>query len=359
MAAAPAFLTAAVLLVYTGVVLARAGGDPLTFARMGDGFVNGRPEGELGYDGQFAYFIALDPRPTAAAPHLDVPAYRYQRILYPLLAWVLALGQPGLIPWALLAVNLAAHVAGTHAVAALLAAHGVSRWYALAYGLWAGLVIAVRVDLTEPLSYALVAAALLAHQRGRLWLAATLIAVAVLAKETALLFALALLASVLAQRNRTGALAYGLALLPFGGLQVLLLRWFGSLGLASGGYMATPFEWLPYMGLLRVATISRPAFILLAAILVPMVVLPSAWGLVAAAGRLLRRDLRAAVWALGANAAAVALAPSSTFREPFAMARLASGLVLAVVVYGAQLRSQRMLRYSLFWIAAMALAIRD
>ena len=47
--------------------------------------------GKAGYDGQFNYAIAADP--LHASPALDVPAYRYQRILYPLLVRALALGQ--------------------------------------------------------------------------------------------------------------------------------------------------------------------------------------------------------------------------------------------------------------------------
>src|SRR5690348_4540658 len=35
----------------------------------------------LGYDGQFVYFIALDP--IRARYYMDFPAYRYTRILYP------------------------------------------------------------------------------------------------------------------------------------------------------------------------------------------------------------------------------------------------------------------------------------
>ena len=45
--------------------------------------------GQAGYDGQFTYAIALDP--ANAAPHLDAPAYRYQRILHPLFNAILVL----------------------------------------------------------------------------------------------------------------------------------------------------------------------------------------------------------------------------------------------------------------------------
>ncbi len=357
---APATIVALFLAVYLGAVLWRAQGDPLAFVRLGDGFVRGQPLGELGYDGQFAYWIAVDPRPASAAAHLDVPAYRYQRILYPLVARGLAGGQPGLIPWSLLAVNLVAQVAGTMLVQRLLAAHGASPWYALSYGLFAGLVMAVRLDLNEPLSYALVAGALLAHHYRRRWLAGLLLVAAALAKETAIVFLAALLASAVLQRDRRAALIYLLAGLPLAAWQLVLLQWFGSAGLGAGGYMATPFEVVPFLGFLRIAAVSVPAFVLLGAILGPLVVLPSLWGIAAAALRLAnKRDYSPAVLALGANAAMLAFTPFSTFREPLGLVRLAAGLVLATLAFGAERRSARVLRYSLFWMSALALIIRE
>ncbi len=79
----PTFVVTIICLVYVLGVLIGAGGDPLTFALLGTRFSEGNLQGTEGYDGQFAYQIALDP--LEAAPYLDVPAYRYQRILYPLL----------------------------------------------------------------------------------------------------------------------------------------------------------------------------------------------------------------------------------------------------------------------------------
>src|SRR5579871_4588194 len=85
----------AILLIYKNV---------LEFVRPGARFAGTwssyiRNQNDDGYDGQFDYYIALDP---ANAPlHLDVPAYRYQRVLYPMLARVVVLGQASLIPYAL------------------------------------------------------------------------------------------------------------------------------------------------------------------------------------------------------------------------------------------------------------------
>ena len=354
----PVFVLAVVLPVYLAVVLLQNGLNPLALADIGDGFVNGQPiSNRTGYDGQFSYWLAIDPGPTAAGTHFDVPAYRYQRILYPLLARWLAFGQAGLVPWTLIVVNLVAQLGGVLVVEAWLTAHGVSRWYALTYGLWVGLVAAIRLDLAEPLSYALVAAGLLAQYRQRVWLAAFCVALATFAKETALVFWFALMVWAVLARGRRALLAFGLAQLPFVIWQVVLWRWFGAPGLASGGWMATPFEWVPYMGLWRVALVSVPAFVLLAAISLPIGVLPSVWGLAASAWRLWQRDVSPAVLALGANAALIAVLPFSTFREPLGLVRVATGLVLATVLFGGQIGSRRVMNYSLFWTAGLFLLV--
>jgi len=120
-------------LAYVGLTLARYEGDPLIFALVGTqysgrGYAQSDPQGTQGYDGQFAYYIARDP--AGGWRYCDVPAYRYQRILYPLLAWALALGQPGVVPWTLVALNVAALVGGTYFTERLLETRGVSRWYA-------------------------------------------------------------------------------------------------------------------------------------------------------------------------------------------------------------------------------------
>lgn len=351
----PAALLAVSLPAYLAFVLAQHGLNPIEFAKLGDGFVSGRPIGNAGYDGQFSYWLAVDPKPEAAGIHFDVPAYRYQRILYPLVARWAALGRTGWLPWSLIAVNVIAQLGGTLAVEAWLVAHGLSPWYALTYGLWVGLVAAVRLDLNEPLSYALVAVAFMAHHRGRVFLGAFCVGLALFAKETALVFWIAEFVWAALANNRRALAALSLAALPFVLYQAWLLRWLGAIGLTSGGWMATPFEWIPYMGLWRVATVSVPAFALLATIMLPLAVAPSVWGAAAAVGRLLRHDYALAVLALGANAALVAVLPFSTFREPLGLVRLLTGLVLSTILFGAHSGSRRVLNYSLLWIAALAL----
>jgi hypothetical protein len=345
-------------LCYVGVVLVRFEGDPLAFALVGTRYGEGDPQGTQGYDGQFAYFIARDP--LGGWRHCDVPSYRYQRILYPLLAWALALGRPAAVGWTLIAVNLAALVAGTWWTERLLAARHISPWVALLYGLYGGLAAGLRLDLAEPLSLGLVQGALWAWERERRGGSAALLALAVLAKETALVAAAGLVLHLMLERRwRTAAWVAATVGAPFIVWQGVLWGWLGQPGAGSGGAMATPFEVLPFAGLWRVATVSRSAFWLLLAIEGPLFVLPTVWALAASLRDLLNRRWHPWVAILLAQAVALPFLPFSSWREPLAMARLASGLVAATLLYGSLRRSRRVLRWSLVWLVTLALLANE
>lgn len=347
----PAGITLLALGLALGWSLVSAGWDPLAMARLGTRYGQGDLNGTQGYDGQFMVYLARDPRPATVAVHLDVPAYRYQRILSPLLARALALGDPARIPWALILLGLLAQAAGTWVVAELLAGWGAQRGYALAYGLWAGLTLAVALDLPEPLAYALVAGALLAGQRGRLGLSWFLYGLALFAKEVVVLFVAAQFLSDLFQR-RWRALA-GLsvvALAPYLLFQLWLWRTFGQPGLASGGAMATPFEWIPFMGLLRIGDYSPLYLLAMLAVFGPAVVLPAVWGTWAALKQGLSKDINVVVLALLLNSLAVMFLPFSTFRETGGLLRFTSGLILAVVLFAGRFHLQRVLKLSPLWL---------
>ncbi len=345
-------------LAYVGITLARFGGDPLAFALVGTRYGEGNPQGTPGYDGQFAYFIARDP--LGGWRHCDAPAYRYQRVLLPLLAWMLALGCPEGVGWTLIAVNLAALAGGTWATERLLAARGVSPWYALIYGFYGGLVAGLRLDLTEPLAVGLVQGGLLAWEARRWKLTGGLLALAALAKETALVAAVGLLLYLALERRWRQGIEMGLTVgVPFAIWQGVLWAWLGQPGVGSGGEMATPFEPIPFGGLIRVAAVSLPAFWLLLAIEGPLFVLPAVWGVVAPLRDLVQGLRHPWVTVLLAQAAVLPFLPHSTWREPLAMARLASGLVAATLLYGGLRRSRRVLRWSTVWLATLALVLNE
>jgi hypothetical protein len=214
-----------------------------------------------GFDGQTSYYIALDPE--HARFYLDLPAFRYARVLYPAAARALAAGRPGLVPWTLILVNLVAIGAGVLALAAWLRRHSCSPWFALIFGFYPGLLLAFQRDLTEPLAYALVPIAVYVFDFGgrrRLAWAGLLFALAVLARQTTAVFALcyagavllsgdpALAPAVRARSNLARAAGFLLlALGPMAAYSAFLWAWLGSPGTSAPGNL-TP---VPFLGLVQ------------------------------------------------------------------------------------------------------------
>jgi hypothetical protein len=347
----PAAFTFLALLLFVTVVIHSAGGDPLALARLGTRFSQGDLNGSEGYDGQFVYYIARNPNPESVAPLLDAPAYRYQRILLPLLARWLALGNLGAIPWILAVLGIISQTAGTWTVSRLLSGWGVSRWYAMVYGLWVGFVLAVRLDLPEPLAYALVAGAILATLRGRSGLGWLLYGLALFAKEVTVLFIAAQLIDNLYQRRWRSALGLVLvALVPYVLFQAWLWSAFGQLGIGSGGAMATPFELFPFMGLWRIGVYSLMYLLAILVVIGPSIAFPALWGVWKSVRMWFTDNRNVIVLALFINALVIPFLPFSTFREPGGVLRFACGLVLAVLLFAGKYNMKRVLNYSIFWL---------
>ena len=173
----------------------------------------GRVPGDLsvlpgpGYDGQFYYRLAVDPFRLSGLTNgirIDSPV-RLQQIGYPFLSWLVSGGQPGLVPWALVLVNVVAFAALAGVGAALARSYGRAAKWGLLFCLFAGFVVTLSRDLTELVAAALVVAALLALRKERPATAGGLLAAAVLTRETALILPVAvLLASVGGGRWRAG-----------------------------------------------------------------------------------------------------------------------------------------------------------
>jgi hypothetical protein len=197
-----------------------------------------------GYDGQFTYYIAL--HPTGARGLLDVPWYRYQRILEPLFVRFVSLGSPTLVPWVMLAVSWMAVVGGTWALASWLAARGRNPVWSLLYGFWPGLMVTVRNDLTDGVAYGLVAAAVLlldSPRRSRPVLSAVIMSLAIFARQEVAIYGVMMAAGIAAGlfplhrtrellplRNRlvTALRFEAIAIGPFCVYLLFLSKWLGS-----------------------------------------------------------------------------------------------------------------------------------
>jgi len=309
-----------------------------------------------GYDGQYNYYIAV--APLEAPAHMDVPSYRYQRMAYPLLARALAVGQPGLVLFTLIGINLFMLAIGTWLLEQLLIAQGVSRWYALSYGLFGGILVAVRASMSETMAYGLAIAAIWVIQRnGRYALgwAAVLLGVAALTKETTLFFAGGYVLYYLVQRRWSAAVLISVgALLPFALWQIALRIWLGNWGVGSGGGGATPFEIIPFGGIWQSAAYGAYTFLIEGALTIPFALIPTVWALWRSLREIIgRADWRSAhpyAYLLLANAAFMPFLPFSTYREPLGVARLLIGLVISTLLFAAMRKDRRVLRYTFLWL---------
>src|SRR5260370_40038716 len=200
----PALVFACLYVLFIGLDSRLHGHNALFYVHIGSRFALHVPHGTPGYDGQFYYQIAHDP--LHAAPFLDHPAYRYQRIVYALLVGALSLGQASLIPYMLLLVNFIAIVLGTELLARLLIKQQLSPWYSLAFGLYFGQATAFIFDTTEPLTYFFICLGLFLLTLRRPTAAALSMGLAVLSRETAILFPLGYLVLYLLQTRWQDAL---------------------------------------------------------------------------------------------------------------------------------------------------------
>lgn len=148
-----------------------------------------RPD-SWGYDGEFYFRLALDPTtwaPTAYGVTLDAPAWRIQRIFYPVLVHVLTGGHAALVPAGLVLVNLAGLAAIAGLALRLRRRLNLPDWFPLLVMGWPGLAVTLTHDTTEITALTLVLAALNAYFAGRYIVYAGLAALATLTRETSIL----------------------------------------------------------------------------------------------------------------------------------------------------------------------------
>lgn len=146
-----------------------------------------------GYDGQFYYRLGLDPfsfKETDYGMTLDNPAYRQQRILYPLLGSILSGGNPKLLPFAMILVNVVALCALAWIGANFARAFSVHALWGAFLPLQPAFLFSLARNLVEILEVSLLLGSLLLLRRGRPVVATVLLGLAVVTRETALLVAL-------------------------------------------------------------------------------------------------------------------------------------------------------------------------
>jgi len=216
-----AILALALYAAFTMLLLGRFHFDPSVLVVAGDEFTNPATAPKnlhvafhsSGYDGQFYYRLAIAPfstRESVAGIHFDYPVYRAQRILFPMLSYLVSGGRASAVPWSMIIINLlAAGTIGSLAAFILEPRQASSAFTATVIALYPGFLLTMSRDLTEIVETSLVLGgiALILMTRNRL--AVIVFALAVLAKELALIVPVA----VFLHRATTRRLKVGDALL--------------------------------------------------------------------------------------------------------------------------------------------------
>lgn len=348
-------------------------GDVLSFVHVGRTFLHAsdasaeisgieRWYNAVGYDGQFYYYLAVDP--LRAHEYIgEVAGYVYSRPLYPALASLFGLGQAEAIAYAMLAINLAAVAATTFVLAAWLRRHGLSPWLSLVYGTSPAVVFGVFHDLTEPLAYALAFFGVLLFdpaRRSRIAASAIVFGLAVLTRETTAVFPAVCAAALLVgwpelqwrnvRRLRRWAVAFAfvvVATTPLFVWRALLLLWLATPTQERPGDPATLL--IPFYGLASRWPWSASSMIIVGAVVLPtLVTIFAARGLLR---RVSRGSLAAALLAINALCFVV-FVPAPISVDYGASGRSAIGVLVAALLCLPFLRSQQNGRV---WVWSVAL----
>ena len=138
-----------------------------------------------GYDGEFYFYIANDPFDVPYLMKvLDVQAHRYKRILYPILVWLLSLGQGKHIPFMMFTLNMMLLPVASLGISLLLKKFKVQKIeYFLAAAFVPSLLFALKYDLAEIIGMVLVIFGTLIFLNKSFTLAALIFLLASLTKE--------------------------------------------------------------------------------------------------------------------------------------------------------------------------------
>jgi hypothetical protein len=351
-------VTALLLTAFALSVLAAFGGDIFAFVNIGERFAQGIPNGRVGGEGQFPYYIATEGFAPSAIAKMDPPAaYRYQRILYPALVALLALGNAALVPYLMLAVNVIATSALTGLTAyVLITRTRVSGWLALLVGVWLGSMVCVRYNTTEPLALALGMGAVVAYLHDKFGWAAVLAACAGLTKEIGLVLVGGVILHALWQRRFAAAMLIGaVAVILFGAWALVLRTWL------QAGIEATQanrqLSLVPFAGLFGSYS---PVFLglgllwaVLPAVMLGVSALHYGWRNRAAAPS----TLPAEVVMLLVAAGFVVLVPSGTFEDLPSTLRYSQPLIIAALLFTARCYPRRAGWLLVLWLPTVALGL--
>ncbi|MEM9537910.1 MAG: hypothetical protein AAGA60_00195 [Cyanobacteria bacterium P01_E01_bin.42] len=200
-----------VIIIFLFLYIIKFSGNITGFFRIGDvlplsPFLNPQDafiyQGELGYDGQQFLSIAFDPllQNEGTIATLDHPLYRYRRIFYPLVSYILGLGNARLIPYIMVGINGACIIAIAILCGLYLREDG-KMWRSLLVLCVPGCWMVFSLSTSDLLSSLLLISSLYCYKHNRHILTAILLSLACLTRETVLVVWFAVVVVSYWQRN--------------------------------------------------------------------------------------------------------------------------------------------------------------
>ncbi|MEE3718204.1 hypothetical protein V2H45_15805 [Tumidithrix elongata RA019] len=254
------FAAIAVFSIAIAIYLYKFNGQITGFFRIGDAiplspYLEGQKfflhSGKVGNDGQQFLSIALDPllqnQGTLAA--LDNPTYRYRRILYPLLGYILGFGSPRWIPFALVGINCLCIVLIVYVMGLILQSQHQKSWRSLFTLCIPSVWMVLSVSTADLLSGLLLVTTIFFYQTERPFYASLTLALACMTRETMLMLWLAIAIASVMDRKGKQLLYLPLAVVPIGLWNFSILQRFPLLSDNSPS-VARHFSY-PFVGILE------------------------------------------------------------------------------------------------------------
>jgi hypothetical protein len=249
---------------------------------LNDLVMNNNP---TGFDGQFYYFIALDPKQPLICAERPRPAncaldsafgeVRAERILYPYIAGILTFGAPQLVPYTLLLVNFAAILLTAWLVGRLAVDAGASVWMGAAAGFYCGEVMGFLRDVADPVAvFWVILAIYLLRKERYLWMSLAICGALLTREQLVLTIPLLFVPLIAGRRWFTLGLGLLIGLGPFVVWQLALRILWGKWALANGDTAGAGVDHglglIPFHGLWDERT--HPQFgLIIAFVVIPLV----------------------------------------------------------------------------------------
>ena len=204
------------------------------------------------YDGQFYFYMALDPFMRTDVPYCtDGAPYRYQRILMPLLAWTLSGGSMDRVPYAIVGLNVFGVALGAFIVALYCRHFGVTPYLSLLYAcaLWSFISLS-RSTIELFYLFTLLAGFYVYCIKNKPLLSALIFSTAVLTRELAILSVISIALFDILQGKYKRIIYWSIPFIAYACWQGFIYYRFREFSSAVGS-MAKPYEWgIPFHGLL-------------------------------------------------------------------------------------------------------------